>query len=79
LAKSTKRKIEDIKNRKPNTSKRENHNRGKHGCSRLHEIRAKKEQEQMIESTPKEKITIPTPKKDTFSNKLKGTLRKLWK
>ncbi len=79
LAKSKNRKIQDIKNRKPNTSKRDNPNRGKHGCHRLHEMKAKKEQEQIIKSAPVENITVPEPKKQTFSTKLKGAMRKLWK
>lgn len=46
MVKSKNKKMNDIKNKKKDNSKRENPNRGKHGCYRLHQMRAEREQQQ---------------------------------
>lgn len=78
LAKSANRKYNEIKNRKRENGKRDNPNRGKHGCYRLHAMKAH-EEEQIRPVTHKEKISLPAQQNETLTKKLKVAIRKLWK
>jgi len=72
MVKSKNRKINDIKSRVPDRSKRDNPNRGKHGCSRLHELSVKQTQ-QVAEPI---KITPAMDKPTGLMGRIKNIFRK---
>ena len=78
MVKSTKKKIEAFKRGKVDNGKRDNPNRGKHGCSRLHELnRQRAMEEQRKNNTKIENIKIDFNDKSTgLFGKVKGWFKR---
>lgn len=79
MSKSVQKKYNDLTTRKRDNSKRLNAERGKHGCSRLHELKAQQAQEQIIAAEPVQVIEIKPPVKTSLMGKMKAKLSSIWK
>jgi hypothetical protein len=77
MPKSVQKKYNDLTTRKRDNSKRLNPDRGKHGCSRLHELKAQREQEQIRAAEPV--VEIKSPVKTSLMGKMKAKLSSIWK
>lgn len=83
MSRSVQKKYNDLTTRKRDNSKRLNPDRGKHGCSRLHELKAQREQEQIRAAEPvmeiKPVVEIKPPVKTSLMGKMKAKLSSIWK
>lgn len=77
MPRSVQKKYNDLTTRKRDNSKRLNPDRGKHGCSRLHELKAQREQEQIRAAEPV--MEIKPLVKTSLMGKMKAKLSSIWK